>query len=289
MAQKVGGRLPLFYVQALSPFGKTQKEKYFNELSLSSASLGIEKGSSFDKNDFSKILLRVLEYLEPVAQTALKRMQDVLRPGHTFNVGASGDASRNLMIEKVSIGGTLSYAVTEGDITKANRMIRWGFKGPSAGKRIPEENIRLWMAQKRITGSVAKELKSRGKSTAATYYGNRGKDGRLQQSRYFLSRSKKGKAYGRAEKKSAGDVALNAIIAKLSIHGSSTSHWTELYPKGAGRFDYPSYVVNKNRSSFNKSVDNIGFLGLRMVVEYLLSGRAAKFGKSSMGVDFGKL
>jgi hypothetical protein len=203
-----------------------------------------------------------------MAEYTKKRFSDVLKPGHKFNVGASGKSSENFSIEGGQNGFLYEWVVLEGGLSGgANMFIRRGFGRVKGDRHIPRENIRLWMAQKKIffRDDVT------GKKTSKSQLWYSGDPGDLKSTRYFLSRSKKGKAYGKAENKAIGDPVLDKIIHKLEMSGSKFTHWTELYPVGKGRFDYVAYVV-KQQKGFNALMVNGGRAMLTAYVSYLTSG-----------------
>lgn len=216
-----------------------------------------------------------------VAEFALRRMSDTLKPGHKFNVGASGRSSQNFALHGGSSGYFFVWEVTEPSNKPANRFIRWGFSGTRPGKQIPEANIRLWLAQKKIF--LRDEQTGKKVSKPLSVYSGPLEDGQRKTTSYFLSKSKRGKKYGRSKNKSVSDPALRAIIRKLSAVGSGGSHWMELYPKNQGRYDYVGYIIQK-KGEFMNAMAGVGYDFTTAIVEYLLSGRLPnKFGHIKTG------
>lgn len=192
---------------------------------------------------------------EVVARVAMKRMSDMLKPGHRFNVGASGEASENFQTELISRGAISRWAVTSKGLTKANLFIRTGFKGTygkDEAKWPPEQNIKWWAAYK----GVALHANTDDKPT-----------------KIIRSKSKYGKPYVRAYKaKSTSEEALWAIRRKLAFTGSKNSNWTDLYPKGQGRFDYVVYTV-KQEDYLAKALDSVGNAALIAFIDYVNKSR----------------
>jgi len=86
-----------------------------------------------------------------VIEAARKRMSELLAPGHSFNVGASGAASENFYTEQTKSGaGLVEWAVMEHGKPKENYFIRKGFRGTKSGRHIPRDNIRRWVADKGV-------------------------------------------------------------------------------------------------------------------------------------------
>jgi len=198
-------------------------------------------------------------------------MKTWLKKGHKYDVGASNAASENLIIKQgKTSSGYAAWIVEEGNATRANTLIRSGFKGHGttrktrgptgsgkANNRTPViNNLRLWAAYKGVT------LKLHGQEWKAQ-----------------LVQPKGGKAYGRAVagKREETNVVLWLIRRKLWEQGSEGTHWNALWPEKSGRFDYVGYAVKfVNHKQY---LGKVAMLLREAVVEFLYSGRKKGYGE----------
>lgn len=201
---------------------------------------------------------------EAFARVAMKRMSDMLKPGHRYNVGASGGASENFDVEQSKRGPMSEYVVVTKGKTKANYFIRMGYKGNLSkffgfGKLPPEAPIKKWIADKGIM------LRSGREGTVTT--------------RVIHSKSKYGKPYTRSLKhKNIADLALMLIRFHIAGFGSTMNHWTNLFPTGQGRFDYAAYTV-KQRGYFDRLLTATGDQMISAVIDYINTGSMTYTGR----------
>jgi hypothetical protein len=203
---------------------------------------------------------------ERFAQRAMGRMSDLLKPGHKFNVGASGDASKGFAIQRVSsVMGMVSWEVVE--TRKENMFIRRGFKGVDRKKRrrIPIDKIRRWAAYKRI--HLTDKSGELGMQYAWT--------------RFDVRKSRKGNPYIQSiRERDSANAILARIVSFLEFHGSKKSHWRDLYPKSSPRFDYVAYVARRD-DMWQKEIAKTGDMELSVLLDYIMGGR--KRGKPAYG------
>jgi len=207
-----------------------------------------------------------------IAEVARKRMSDMLKPGHKYNVGASGRASENLEVKLIKSGGGLvAWAVIEGDKTPANEAIRKGIK---RGQAPSISDLKIWVAEKGITLNTGRNFNKFG---VVSSYQRRSKLGKLHTVRKYARRVSGGmNDYG----------ALYAIQSALYQEGTQRgpnpntgaqgAYWMNLPPKGQGRFDYVVWTV-KQEGYFEREA--MKFTGDAVVayVDYLASGRKSAF------------
>lgn len=191
---------------------------------------------------------------EALAETAKKAMQEVLRKGHRFKIGASEAAAENIFVKAGTAStGQVYFRVMEGDKTKANYFIRSGFRGDKrqTHKLPPQRAIRMWLAEKGIRLSNGPDSDT---------------------IKIIKSKSKLGKPYARAYK--SGDQAneaLERLRQYLAYYGSEVNHWNDLYPTGSGRFDYPMYIARRYKL-FNPLMRESGKKTLEAFVTWMSTG-----------------
>lgn len=207
-----------------------------------------------------------------LADVARKRMSDMLKPGHHYNVGASGRASENLDVQLLESSlSRVVWAVVEGGSTPANAAIRQGIRRGQAPS-IPD--LKIWVAEKGINLSSGRNFNKFG---VVESYQRRSKTGKLHKVRRYARRVSGGmNDYG----------ALYAIRAALLEHGTQRgpdpntgaqgAHWMNLPPKGQGRFDYVVWTV-KQEGYFDREVMKFSSDTVVAYVDYLASGRKSAF------------
>lgn len=149
-----------------------------------------------------------------MAAYSRKKLSEELSWSGWSQVAASGKSSRNLFIAKIKGFGALSdasYAIYEGDVTKANTIMRMGGKPQG---RPPVQTIKAWIYQKGLSrfGSAVSNIVQRGTSM--------------------------NRAANPVE-----ELAW-AISGGIAKKGTSMDH-KRLYPKGQKRFDYVAYMVQQ--------------------------------------------
>lgn len=210
----------------------------------------IEKDALFDE--------LTLEHARGLALYARRRLSDVLKRSHKYNVGASDAASENLYVPSSPDVGKLGYyefSVYEGNSTKANFFIRRGFGPTKEGRKIPQQKIKDWIADK---GIVLREYKPTSFSKKDT-------------GKIYRRTNKYGTTFTQSTRKRPTEVAIAKIIEKLSQTGSRYSTWRRLMPEGQGRFDYPGHVANQAKG-FKKQMQQIGDESAVALASYLASG-----------------
>lgn len=210
----------------------------------------IEKDALFDE--------LTLEHARGLALYARKRLSDVLKKSHKFNVGASDAASENLYVPSspdVGKTGYYEFSVYEGNATKANFFIRRGFGPTKEGRSIPRNKIREWVADK---GIVLRDFSKKSFD-------------KKDKSKIYRRTNKYGTTFTQSTKKKPAEIALSKIIEKLSQTGSRYSNWVRLNPEGQGRFDYPGYIANQTKG-FKKQMQQIGDESAVALASYLASG-----------------
>lgn len=194
-------------------------------------------------------------------QSALIKLQErfsaVLRPGASEDVGASGRAAENIT---GAVSGT-SLLVFEGTGTYANYLIRQGIP---PGSKVPIEKLRTWAADKGVKlyydpakwdGSKATSQRSPN-AVLDKLTSTRGIS--FTRSRWFGRVGIKPKSSLKpsqvAEK---GLYALRWVLFKYGTNRPS-ANWLGLPPGGAGRFDYPGYVLKKDSAVIKAIIEEFG-------------------------------
>lgn len=201
---------------------------------------------------------------EALMRAAMRRMSGYLKPGHKFNVGASGKSSENFEVVKGKLStGRVIVSVMEGNKPKSNFFIRRGFKGTKSTRRIPRQKILEWAANKGVD----------------LYYKEQTEDGTAK---YTYSRlawwNKKKKPYIRSVKnKSTAEWGIFKIIEKLEQRGSSGGRWEKLYPEGQPRFDYVQFLAYKD-SWWKEQIDQHASKTTNAYLNYLSSGKRGTAG-----------
>jgi len=228
---------------------------------------GLLSGKKKGSIEYQEVFSRVNKFAgQVIATEVVKRMSAQLRPGHKYNIGASGAASENLLTKptKNSTGYT-QWDVYEGSKTTANAFIRQGI--PS-GTNVPIPVLRKW-------AGIRKLKLTRGQN----------KNARMVHTKGYWRESKNGvrhfvKNYGRARNnKRVAYEALYAMRRALSNEGTFRpglmgDHWYERspYPKNQGRFDYVVWTV-KQEQFFQRTVEKASSQAISALVEYITSGR----------------
>jgi len=187
-----------------------------------------------------------------------QRFKNVLKKGHTVDVGASGRSAQNILHEWQE-GDNPQWVLFEGR-RGANRTIRSGIK---PGRKVSYNVLRKWAMDKGIT-LYYKSMP--GETTQL-------KD--VKQVSGFKYDSRWFKAVGtkptRSKRKPDTSVTRNAIYAlrfALFKHGTErpTADWYPLVPAGQGKFDYPLYVLENDSQFIAKELEDWGKL---MIKEFL--------------------
>jgi len=204
------------------------------------------------------------EKARSVAEFAMKRMSEVLAPGHQFKVGATGRASENLdVIESETSLGYASYGIIEKQGYKANYFIRRGFKGVKSSRHIPIDKIKEWAAAKGVNlYDPATDPDSR--SSYSRYVRQRVGRGSDPQ-KYYVRRL-------RASETHDIGAGIYALAQYIEHNGSKKSHWNDLYPGSAGRFDYVVYVLH-HEQAIRRALKRAAGEMVLGYVEYVASGK----------------
>lgn len=209
---------------------------------------------------------------EVIAKISQRLMMKWLSPGHTYNIGASGAASQNLEVRRLSGGkGSFSYwGVAEVGRTKANPIIRTGF---GAGSWPSIETLRKWAATK--PGVHLRLADTEIKFQTISAYGTRGSS---KQKAHVKSGHAKA-AWGQADK---ATLALERIRFALYYLGSANpkGNWflRSPWPKHTGRFDYPSFLAKQFQSgsaaeTLRKAIRDIDENVYNVVMRLIYGGR----------------
>jgi hypothetical protein len=202
-----------------------------------------------------------MEYTRRTAEMVVERFQLWLSPGHKYNIGASGQASKNFTIQP----GRLTSAKWSMDITEgpypANALIRSGIK---PGRRPPLPELRKWAADKGLELVHPQD------------YGE-GPDQRRKGRTQLVRGKTKTYARARAGQRNTVNAALSAIANALKSGGTfrPTSNWYTHSPRPSqqGRFDYPAYMAVSNRELIYKAIERAGIDETKALIYYLTSGR----------------
>lgn len=192
------------------------------------------------------------------AEMVRSKYQELLSPGGSFRIGASGAASRNFEINSSALPGSgrFVWQVIEGGMTPANELIR---RGIPAGRSVTIARLKIWAAQKGIilvhpddVGKTAEENPRMAKVRVIKGYPRRSGGVR---------------PHGRTVwgGKEVANAALSAIRTVLFRSGTERkeANWWERYPQGQGRFDYPAFLSRnvgfrlKIQSAINDQAENI--------------------------------
>ncbi len=179
------------------------------------------------------------EAVSAVGAVVLRKLRMALSKQGKFKVGATGEASRNLLLDIYQAEGSNYVAeISEGMLTKANFFIRHGSEGH--GRPPPYHRIREWMLAKRIPvylpsvharhrkgGYEMVKVPKRPTATGAWSY---------EQVRYTRG--------GRPWKKSRSlfEQVLKLIIWSIALRGTSKFSRGRP-PYGLPYFDYMRYVA----------------------------------------------
>jgi hypothetical protein len=213
-----------------------------------------------------------------LAEYARDGMSKYLEPGGTYNIGASGAASKNFELKLIkTTGGAVSWSVMEGGGTDANRIIR---EGIPPGTNVTVAVLKRWVANKGITVMAYEDYTStkpdptRKKQTAiwktvsGYLHGNR--SGRVSITR----------GYARRSGDSGAITGIYAIASAIDKYGSDrpTSNWFERspYPKGEGRFDYVAWFMKKNKGGLEREGDAAMQKAGTIYVSYLASSQKGR-------------
>jgi hypothetical protein len=221
---------------------------------------------------------------EAIARVAEKRMSEMLAPGHKYNVGASGKASQNFRVEKVSSEyalGQVAWAVIEGEATPANAAIRTGIK---PGQVPSIAALRRWAALKHIPFYDPRDADKAAQGQShrrVRYIKTRPDDKRYSEPRPYRIGVKGD--WKRTDEK-IFNRALYAIQRALYKHGTERgpnpprrgANWYPLYPSGRGRFDYVAWTV-KQEGYFQREVNQSASITVQAFIDYLASGRKRAF------------
>jgi len=186
-----------------------------------------------------------------------ERFSAVLQPGAREDVGASGRAAQNIST-KWNKG---EWTIEEGNITRANRIIR---EGLPPGSKVPIEKLRQWAADKGIKlyyhETDYETGVRRSKRTPNVVL-----DKLVSQNGTPFSRSRWFGGVGLKPESSMkpSEIALRGLYAlryALYRYGTqrTTSNWMKLFPKGSGRFNYPDYVFKKDNQKITQIIQDLG-------------------------------
>jgi len=224
---------------------------------------GLRKGST----EYVEVFSRINKFAgEVIAKEVVKRMSAQLRPGHKYQIGASGTAADNLLAKPIKdASGYVQWEVHEGSKTEANAFIR---KGIPAGTNVPIPVLRKW-------AGIRKMSLTRGQNKKA----------RMVHTKGYWRDSKKGvrhfvQDYGRARNnKRTAYQALFAMRQALSNEGTFRpglmgDHWYERspYPKNTGRFDYVVFTV-RQQEFFQRTVNKASSQAVTAMIDFVTSGR----------------
>lgn len=207
---------------------------------------------------------RVIE----VAIWLQRKMSVMLERGGKYNIGATGDASKNILVEPGLYSGygvRKSYNVIEGTKTPANKAIR---EGISPGRWASMEELKTWQASK---PKFKLYFQPPGKETLTGGY---------QKIAPYQRKSGPVRGYIKAEsgRKLSNEAALYRIRTRLyksgTFHPRSNWYTHSPYPTNTGRFDYVMYTL-KYRDEIMNQMEKASRDAVVGFIRYLSSGRQA--------------
>lgn len=120
---------------------------------------------SVDKKRFQRGVFHVQDNVsKELAESARKTMANWLSPDNPRRIGVTGEASRNLKIQKVEAIGAAGkmneavWYVVEGTSTKANRYIRMGTRANPSKSRAAQANSNKSRASRKARGQGGREF-----------------------------------------------------------------------------------------------------------------------------------
>lgn len=203
---------------------------------------------------------------QAAAVQIMTRMSAVLMAKHSFRVGVTDAASRNLQTRFISAGGTrVSFAIEEGDGTPANQFIRTGYGGSKAPA---VDAIVDWINKKPGMRNTVYTYDRRNKETRKIRY-----------TKFGGPRSNIRRLPGNVFRKDEQLLRQAAFLMARKIKGDrGGQHFKQLMPVGSPWFDYPRYVVKRGGDSVfqTPTVNQHLADGLMMIVEYLRTDARSK-------------
>lgn len=235
----------------------------------------IESDDRWDADQFAKFAEETnLTAGREIAETIVERLRNMLKPGGSQDVGASGKASENFEIRQGKrFKGSTFNAIEEGTKTDANMLIRTGLK---PGHWTSLAKIKTWADMRGIKlvhpstlnpqNELNKELLGLAGTESVTRQNRSG-------SKTTYARSKRGK-------KNVINAALSAIRYAIKVAGTERkaeegrkgANWMTKYPSGEGRFQYFAYLFMFNRNRLEENVADASTYAIEAYITYLAGG-----------------